>query len=166
MIATFVRFVLLPVAVALSSGFWALLSALDAGGLREIGEPSRKAMIVEFAEPHLRGRSVGLFYLTRSLTITPAAFARVLVGQPSPEVPFLAAGIIGVAGVFVFVATVERYAAYGACVCPLLLLLPVLLLPDLLPDDRSCVPGRVQAQSALAGTAQNRSPNGTVSGPA
>lgn len=40
------------------------------GGLREIGEPSRKAMIVDFATPHLRARIITLYYLVRSQTIT------------------------------------------------------------------------------------------------
>jgi hypothetical protein len=41
------------------------------GGLREIGEPARKAMIVDLAEPEVRARTVGLYYLMRSLAITP-----------------------------------------------------------------------------------------------
>ncbi|MBA2731389.1 MAG: MFS transporter, partial [Acidobacteria bacterium] len=53
-IATFICFALFPIAVALSSGFASLVIAFIIGGLREIGEPSRKAMIVDFAEPHLR----------------------------------------------------------------------------------------------------------------
>ena len=31
------------------------------GGLREIGEPARKALIVDLAEPHLRARSACAF---------------------------------------------------------------------------------------------------------
>lgn len=69
-IATFLCFALFPLAVVLATGFSSLIIAFIIGGLREIGEPSRKAMIVDFAEPHLRGRSVGLYYLVRSLSIT------------------------------------------------------------------------------------------------
>ena len=111
-IATFICFGLFPVAVALGSGFALMVVAFVIGGLREIGEPSRKAMIVDFAEPHLRARTVGLYYLARSLAITPAAALGGLLWRLAPETPFLVAGLIGVAGTLVFAVTVdERYAS-------------------------------------------------------
>jgi MFS family permease len=111
-IATFVCFALFPVAVALARGFASLVVAFIIGGLREIGEPSRKAMIVDFAEPHLRARTVGLYYLIRSLTITPAAAIGGLLWNIAPQTPFITAGLVGLIGVFVFAATVEeRYAS-------------------------------------------------------
>ena len=110
-IATFVCFALFPVAVALAWSFATLVFAFVIGGLREIGEPSRKAMIVDFAEPHLRARTVGLYYLVRSLTITPAAALGGLLWKVEPQAPFITAGVIGVIGTIVFAATVEeRYA--------------------------------------------------------
>jgi MFS family permease len=111
-IATFLCFALFPVAVAISSGFAMLVPAFIIGGLREIGEPSRKAMIVDFAASHLRARSVGLYYLVRSLSVTPAAAAGGLLWKLAPQTPFLVAGIVGAIGVIVFAATVEeRYAS-------------------------------------------------------
>jgi MFS family permease len=110
-IATFLCFALFPVAVVLSRGFASLTLAFIIGGLREIGEPSRKAMIVDFAEAHLRARSVGLYYLVRSLSITPAAFIGGLLWQLAPQTPFITAGVVGLLGTIVFAATVEeRYA--------------------------------------------------------
>ncbi len=111
-IATFICFALFPISIALASGFASLVVAFVIGGLREIGEPSRKAMIVDFAEPHLRARTVGLYYLIRSLTITPAAAIGGLLWKVAPEVPFVIAGVVGIIGVIVFTATVEeRYAS-------------------------------------------------------
>jgi MFS family permease len=111
-IATFVCFALFPLAVVLSSGFASLVVAFIIGGLREIGEPSRKAMIVDFAQADLRARTVGLYYLVRSLTITPAAAIGGLLWKLSPQVPFVTAGIIGLVGTVVFAATVEeRFAS-------------------------------------------------------
>jgi MFS family permease len=111
-IATFICFALFPIAVVLASGFGSLVAAFVIGGLREIGEPSRKAMIVDFAEPHLRARTVGLYYLVRSLTITPAAAIGGLLWAIMPEVPFIAAGAVGMIGAVVFAVTVEeRYAS-------------------------------------------------------
>lgn len=111
-IATFVCFGLFPVAIVLSSSFVSLAVAFVIGGLREIGEPSRKAMIVDFAVPHLRARTVGLYYLIRSLSISPAAAIGGLLWRIAPETPFITAGIVGMIGAFVFAATVEeRYAS-------------------------------------------------------
>ena len=110
-IMTFSCFALFPVAVALAPGFPWLVGAFIIGGLREIGEPSRKAMIVDFAEPHLRARTVGLYYLVRSLSITPAAAIGGLLWKITPQIPFLVAGAIGIIGTLVFAATVEEQYA-------------------------------------------------------
>jgi MFS family permease len=111
-IATFLCFALFPVAVVLSRGFASLTLAFIIGGLREIGEPSRKAMIVDAASPHLRARSVGLYYLVRSLSITPAAAIGGLLWKFAPQTPFITAGIVGLIGTIVFALTVEeRYAS-------------------------------------------------------
>jgi MFS family permease len=109
-IATFCAFALYPLAVISAHDFTGLVIAFIIGGLREIGEPARKAMIVDFAEPKLRARSVGLYYLVRSMAITPAAAIGGLLWKYSPQTPFLIAGIFGVAGTFIFIATVrERF---------------------------------------------------------
>jgi MFS family permease len=109
--ATFLFFAMFPLAVVLSRGMTSLIVAFVIGGLREVGEPSRKAMIVDMAQPHIRGRTIGLYYLVRSLAISPAAFIGGLLWGVAPAVPFVLAGVIGVIGTVVFVATVdERYA--------------------------------------------------------
>lgn len=111
-ILTFVSFALFPLAVVIASSFSLLVFAFIIGGLREIGEPARKAMIVDFAEEGVRARSVGLYYLVRSLSITPAAVVGGLLWKISPEVPFVTAALIGIAGTIVFSMTVEeRFAS-------------------------------------------------------
>ncbi len=105
---TFLAFAGFPVAVAASRSFAALAAAYVVGGLREFGEPMRKAMIVDLARPDLRARTVGLYYLTRSVAIAPAAFAGGLLWRISPAVPFLAAGAVGLAGAAVFALTVSE----------------------------------------------------------
>ena len=106
-IATFLCFAFFPVAVAFSPDFQWLMCAFIIGGLREIGEPSRKAMIVDFARHNLRARSVGLYYLVRSLSITPASAIGGLLWRTRPQLPFTVAGVIGVIGTLLFVATVQ-----------------------------------------------------------
>ncbi|HET6670458.1 MAG TPA: MFS transporter [Pyrinomonadaceae bacterium] len=107
-ILTFICFALFPLAIVLASSFTLLALAFVVGGLREIGEPSRKAMIVDFARADLRARTVGLYYLVRSLSITPAAAIGGLLWKLSPEVPFVTATIIGIVATIVFAITVEE----------------------------------------------------------
>lgn len=107
-ILTFICFALFPLAIVLASSFTLLALAFVVGGLREIGEPSRKAMIVDFAHANLRARTVGLYYLVRSLSITPAAAIGGLLWKLSPEVPFVTATAIGIVATIVFAITVEE----------------------------------------------------------
>lgn len=109
-IATFLAFSLFPVAVVLAKSFAALVLAFVVGGLREIGEPARKALIVDLAAPHLRARSVGVYYLVRSLAITPAAFVGGLLWSENPSLPFILAGCFGLAGTATFAVTVREEA--------------------------------------------------------
>lgn len=111
-IVTFISFALFPLAIILATNFALLVIAFIIGGLREIGEPARKAMIVDFAKDSLRARSVGLYYLVRSLSITPAAALGGLLWNFDPRTPFVAAVAMGVIGTLVFAATVEeRFAS-------------------------------------------------------
>jgi MFS family permease len=111
-IATFVCFALFPIAVVFSRTFSALAAAFVVGGLREVGEPARKAMIVDLCRPEIRARSIGLYYLVRSAAIAPAAVTGGLLWQVAPSVPFFVAGAIGAAGTLLFAATVEeRFAS-------------------------------------------------------
>jgi MFS family permease len=110
-IATFLCFGFFPVAVVAAHNFRWLVCAFIIGGLREIGEPSRKAMIVDLARHNLRARTVGLYYLVRSFSITPASAIGGLLWRIRPQTPFIVAGIIGIVGTLLFAATVdENYA--------------------------------------------------------
>ncbi|HJP91635.1 MAG TPA: hypothetical protein VJ875_06745 [Pyrinomonadaceae bacterium] len=50
---------------------------------------------------------VGLYYLLRSLAITPASAIGGLLWKLAPEIPFVIAGAFGVVGTFVFLLTVR-----------------------------------------------------------
>jgi MFS family permease len=107
-IATFIFFALYPVAVVLAHSFNSLIVAFMIGGLREIGEPARKAMIVDNAQAQLRARTIGLYYLVRSFSITPASAIGGLLWKVQPRVPFMVAGAIGAIGTILFTLTVEE----------------------------------------------------------
>jgi len=106
--ATFVAFTLFPLAIVWSTSFGWLLAAFVVGGLREMGEPARKALIIDLAEPEVRARVVGLYYLGRSLAIAPAALIGGLLWKVSPALPFYVAAVAGAIGVIVFTLTVRE----------------------------------------------------------
>lgn len=110
-IATFVAFTCFPLAVVAAHSFGGLVLAFVVGGLREIGEPARKAIILEFVRPEVRARGVGLYYLIRSLAIAPAAIVGGVLWNVSPGLPFLMAGAIGLIGTALFALTVEERRA-------------------------------------------------------
>jgi MFS family permease len=110
-VATFMAFSCFPLAVVAAHSFAGLVLAFVVGGLREIGEPARKALILEFVRPDVRARGVGLYYLIRCVAIAPAATIGGLLWKTAPELPFVLAGGIGLAGTALFTLTVdERHA--------------------------------------------------------
>jgi hypothetical protein len=68
-------------------------------------------MIVDLVQPALRTRSIGLYYLIRSVAISPAAFIGGLLWSVTPALPFNVAGLVGLAGTLVFAATVDERQA-------------------------------------------------------
>jgi DHA1 family purine ribonucleoside efflux pump-like MFS transporter/DHA1 family bicyclomycin/chloramphenicol resistance-like MFS transporter len=110
-IATFLCFAAFPLAVIFSRNLLALSFAFVVGGLREVGEPARKAMIVALSRRDLRARSIGLYYLIRSVAIAPAAFVGALLWKIEPSVPFYAAAAVGLAGTVIFTLTVREEGA-------------------------------------------------------
>jgi hypothetical protein len=92
-------------------GFGGLLLAYVVGGLREMGEPARKALIVDLVPPASRARGLGLYYFVRSLAITPAALLGGALWSITPSLPFLVAGATGLVGTALFATRVdERFA--------------------------------------------------------
>jgi DHA1 family multidrug resistance protein-like MFS transporter len=75
------------------------VAAFVVNGLRELGEPARKALIATGFPPEIRARAVGLYWGLRSFAfcLAPlvAAFAWPRLG---PETTFLVGGAIGLAG--------------------------------------------------------------------
>jgi len=107
-ILTFLAFALFPIAVVAASSFATLMAAFTVGGLRELGEPARKALIVDLAKPDIRARSIGLYYLIRSVSITPAALAGGILWRAAPALPFFVAGMFGLVGAMVFARRVDE----------------------------------------------------------
>lgn len=96
-VLTYVFFTLFPLAVMLSHSFAALAGAYVVGGLREIGEPARKALIVDLAAPET-GRATGLYYAWRGFAVAGAAAVGGALWRVRPELTFIVAVAFGAAG--------------------------------------------------------------------
>lgn len=96
-VLTYVFFTLFPLAVVASRSFGALAAAYVVGGLREIGEPARKALIVDLAvaDP---GRTVGLYYSIRGFAVAGASAIGGALWMVAPSLTFVAAAALGAAG--------------------------------------------------------------------
>jgi MFS family permease len=98
---TFAFFALFPLALATARGAAWLTAAFVVGGLRETGEPARKALIVDLAAAGARGRAVGLYYLIRGLAVFPAPLVGGWLWTLDRRLPFYVAFAVGVAGFLV-----------------------------------------------------------------
>lgn len=103
--ATFSFFAAFPLAVRMSETFPALVVAFVIGGLKEMGEPARKSLIVDLSESAHRGRAVGVYYTVRNLVVVPAGALGGVLWQRSPVLPLEAACIVASVGAVVYLVT-------------------------------------------------------------
>jgi MFS family permease len=99
---TFVFFTLFPIALLFSRSFEALCAAFVLRGLKEFGEPTRKALILELSPEGRKAGMFGLYYLVRDLIVSAAAFGGALLWSIRPEVNLLTAFAFGMAGTIWF----------------------------------------------------------------
>jgi MFS family permease len=102
-VASFMCFALFPLLLATAQGSVGLVAAFVCAGLREIGEPARKAMIVDLADAAQRGRTVGAYYFTRGLVVMPASLIGGFLWTLAPQTPFFVAAGICLLGVVLMV---------------------------------------------------------------
>jgi len=107
---TFLALALFPLMLLFSKNFLWLLVTFIVLGLREIGEPSRKAMIVDLAPKKNRGETVGIYYALRGLVIIPAPILGGILWGVEPRALFLLATIIGLVALFFLLTTVREPA--------------------------------------------------------
>ncbi len=102
---TFVFFALFPLSLALAPlGSWtALAAAFVVYGLREIGEPARKALITSLLPEEVRARGVGLYWGVRSFALCSASLVGAVVWYQFGAVNLLyLASVLGGLGAAVF----------------------------------------------------------------
>jgi len=100
---TFVFFTLFPLVLYFSRSFWALVGAFVLRGLKEFGEPTRKALIMDLAPEDRKAGMFGLYYLIRDVIVSIAAFGGAWLWQLSPETNLIAAAAFGALGTLYFV---------------------------------------------------------------
>jgi len=101
-IITFAFFTLFPLSLLFCHSFVWLLPAFVLRGLKEFGEPTRKAMIMDLAPEGLKASVFGLYYLIRDMIVSMAAFGGAFLWEISPSVNFTAAFLFGALGTIGF----------------------------------------------------------------
>jgi len=99
---TFIFFTLFPVTLLWAHSFAWLALAFVVRGLKEFGEPARKALIIGEATPELRARTYGAYYLIRDCTVTSGSFLGAWLWSVSPQANFIGAASCGVLGTLWF----------------------------------------------------------------
>lgn len=82
-VATFVFFTAFPLVLCLAKTFWLMVVAFVIRGLKEFGEPTRKALIMDLAPDGKKAATFGLYYLVRDLVVSVAAFGGALLWNAS-----------------------------------------------------------------------------------
>ena len=110
-IATFVFFTAFPLALLAAHNFAWLSVAFATRGLKEFGEPARKALIIGHAPSVTRARTIGAYYLIRDLIVTGGAFIGAGLWKIGPAVNFWSAAAFGAVGTIFYSFTYPRRAA-------------------------------------------------------
>ncbi len=101
-VMTFVFFTLFPVVLLYCQTFSLLVGAFILRGLKEFGEPTRKALIMDLAPEGRKAAMFGLYYLIRDVVVSCAAFGGAFLWSISPRTNFLIAFACGLAGTLWF----------------------------------------------------------------
>jgi MFS family permease len=101
-LVTFVFFTLFPVSLIWANSFGSLALAFVIRGLKEFGEPARKALIIGEAIPELRARTYGAYYLIRDCVVTTGSFLGAWLWSIGPRANFIGAAVCGALGTLWF----------------------------------------------------------------
>jgi MFS family permease len=99
---TFGFFALFPLVLLHSESLAPLTAAFVLRGLKEFGEPTRKALIMDLAPEGRKAAMFGLYYLVRDILVAFAAFGGALLWRISPEFNLKTAFAFGVVGTLWF----------------------------------------------------------------
>ncbi len=97
-LATFVFFTLFPVVLLYSRSLEWLILAFILRGLKEFGEPTRKALIMDLSPDNCKAGMFGLYYLIRDVFVSVAALGGAFLWQISPQANLITAFAFGILG--------------------------------------------------------------------
>ena len=104
-VITFFFFSLFPLVLLFSQSLEWLVVAFILRGLKEFGEPTRKALIMDLSPDSCKAGMFGLYYLIRDVFVAIAALGGAFLWQISPQTNLVTAfffGIIGTMGFWIF----------------------------------------------------------------
>ena len=101
-VITFFNFTIFPLVIFFAHSFWMMVVAFIIRGLKEFGEPTRKALIMDLAPEDKKAGMFGLYYLIRDIIVSIGAFGGAFLWQISPEVNFFTAFACGLIGTIYF----------------------------------------------------------------
>jgi MFS family permease len=104
---TFFNFTIFPIVLLFSKTFPALIFAFIIRGLKEFGEPTRKALIMDLAPEDSKAWTFGTYYFIRDVIVSVAAFAGAFLWKVSPALNFLIAAGFGLLGTLYFILNVH-----------------------------------------------------------
>lgn len=99
---TFVFFTLFPLVLFFSHSFATFVAAFIIRGLKEFGEPTRKALIMDLAPEDAKARTFGAYYLIRDIIVSIAALSSAWLWNIAPAANFVAAAACGALGTVLF----------------------------------------------------------------
>ncbi|MBC7259775.1 MAG: MFS transporter [Chloroflexi bacterium] len=82
-VTTFVFFTIFPLILLVAQSFWVMAIAFVIRGLKEFGEPTRKALIMDLAPDGRKAATFGVYYLIRDIIVSIAAFGGALLWDAS-----------------------------------------------------------------------------------
>jgi MFS family permease len=82
-VTTFVFFTTFPLVLLVAQSFWVMAIAFVIRGLKEFGEPTRKALIMDLAPDGRKAATFGVYYLIRDIIVSIAAFGGALLWDAS-----------------------------------------------------------------------------------
>ena len=87
-----------PLVLLFCQSFLWLIPAFILRGLKEFGEPTRKALILDLAPETCKAGMYGLYYFLRDVCVSVAAFGGAFLWMISPAVNFITAFSFGLIG--------------------------------------------------------------------
>lgn len=112
---TFGFFTLFPLMLMFSQSIHLLIPVFIIRGLKEFGEPTRKALIMDLAPEDRKAAMFGAYYLVRDVIVSIAAFGGAGLWAISPQVNFSVAFAFGVVGTVWFIIKGSDLPVLSTC---------------------------------------------------